>query len=256
VAALGLKMTDLFADAPQGKQWYHVHATIPKTAAPEAPRSTKEAGARESQGPQTLEVFCAARRLDKAFLEKAVKVTEEVVDGRPAIVYPAASGHRVKFLDSKAPKYRWKEKGGKPYWYGLSRAKAHGNACLYLTNGEVSVWAADAEGISACCTLGGEGFIPPPGMVAELADAGFQKIRVVFDLDTPGRKANGESPAGRRLERREGFGTTVNVRLAWGLRRPTPARRKESFQGPRSLATTPGGCTTWPGDEAIFDRGA
>jgi KaiC/GvpD/RAD55 family RecA-like ATPase len=176
VAALGLKMTDLFNDPL-------------KTARCEALRSTKEAGARESQGPQTLEAFCAVRKLDIEFLEKTVKAREETIDGRPAIVYPVAGGlHRIKFLGGTAPKYRWKEKGGKPYWYGLSRAKTHGNACLYLTNGEVSVWAADSEGVPACCTLGGEGFVPAPEMVKELADSGFERIRVVFDLDEAGRK--------------------------------------------------------------------
>jgi hypothetical protein len=69
VNALNLRMSDLFdTPARPEKQWYHTHATIPKTAAPEAPRSTKEAGAREShKAPKLSMAFARPGGLTRPF---------------------------------------------------------------------------------------------------------------------------------------------------------------------------------------------
>jgi putative DNA primase/helicase len=189
VAALGLAMPDLFNDPPKAKEWFHVRTTLPKTAAPEAPRSTEEAGARESQGPQTFATFCATRKLDPARLASRWKVKEAVHNGRPCLTYPTALGvDRVKYLDDQKPKYTWTAKGGRSHLYGLRAAKAHGGPVLHIVNGEPSTWGCDQEGVAAVCLCGGEGAAPNESLIQELKASGFAQFKVVYDLDSAGKK--------------------------------------------------------------------
>jgi hypothetical protein len=176
VAALGLRMTDLFNDPP-------------KTARYTGQGLTKETGARESQGPQTLATFCATRKLDPARLASRWKVKEAVHNGRPCLRYPTALGvDRLKFLDGQKPKCLWAESGkGKAHWYGMGAAKSHGGPVLFLVNGEPSVWACDQEGVPAVCACG-EGVTPNESLIQELRASGFARFKVAYDLDGAGKK--------------------------------------------------------------------
>lgn len=134
-----------------------------------------------------FEVFCRERRLDIDRLLKA-GVREVLFRGRPALRYPTpCQVDKIKFLDREKPKYSWAGPGGCACWYGLRKAKALGGSLVYLVNGEPAVWACTQEKVPAVCLCVGEGAVPTPELVAELHEAGFTRVLVVFDVDEAGR---------------------------------------------------------------------
>lgn len=170
VRSVGLEMSDLFADSGQG-------AALPQSA-PEL----------------TLEEFCRRRKLDKSRLMMRWQVREVEHRGRPALEFntrPDGPGtptiKRYKYLDRRGDREKVWWKGGHMHWYGLGAAREHGDP-LYLVNGEPSVWACDQEGVAAVCLCAGEGTPPSREMVSELRRAGFESVRIVYDLDKAGRE--------------------------------------------------------------------
>jgi putative DNA primase/helicase len=150
-------------------------------------------GGRPATPGELLARFCRARKLDQAQLVTQFGIQATAHRGRPAIAYTTSLGiGRLKFLDSKKPKYQWQGRGGTAHWYGFAHAlgPAAGNAdqdLVRLVNGEVSVWACAQEGVPAVCLAAGEGTTPTPELVADLARL-FHKVDVIYDLDAAGRK--------------------------------------------------------------------
>lgn len=135
-----------------------------------------------------LESFCTERRLDLEYLTTVWGVKECVFSGRPALRYTTPTGiDRIKFLDGETPKYRWAGSGGTKHWYGIKTSIRLGGP-LYLVNGEPSVWAAQQRGIAAVCLCAGEGAVPSRALIKQLKEAGFNAIRIVYDLDQAGEK--------------------------------------------------------------------
>ena len=171
IEALGLSWTDLFNDPP-------------KTTHSKGHRATKPT----LTLPKTLKDFAKQRCLKPSTLEK-FKVEIKDHKGRTALIYPTAlEVDRVKYLDGKKPKYFWDGKGGKIHLYGINGAKKTGGSVLYIVNGEPSVWACAEAGVPAVCLCAGEGTLPPPEIIEELKTLSFSELRIVYDLDEPGRK--------------------------------------------------------------------
>jgi hypothetical protein len=126
----------------------------------------------------TLESFAAA------------KWREEIIYGRPALVYPVQSGTRVRFIDEKGG-YSWIGDNTGNCWYGLSRARtlAYEAALpLVLCNGEASTIAALAKGVPAFAGVGGEGAINE-AMLEQLVREWKGQVLIAFDCDEKGREA-------------------------------------------------------------------
>jgi hypothetical protein len=150
---------------------------------------------RDDVSPPRLEDFARTRSLNvETWRQFGVHPVVEY--GRPALQYPTSVGiDRLKYLDGRKPKYRWRSKGGHLHWYGLRAALASlhaGASILYVVNGEPSVWACPQAGIAAICPCGGEGTPPTAAMVEELAGALRElgrpiAVRVVYDADLAGR---------------------------------------------------------------------
>ncbi|MGD1149122.1 MAG: hypothetical protein ABR961_14370 [Thermoanaerobaculaceae bacterium] len=137
-----------------------------------------------------FEMFCRERRLDRTRLATVWRVNETTHHGRPALCYPTRIEiNRIKYLDGCKPKYAWEKTGGSAHWYGMGEARrlAAGRDLVFLGNGEPGIWAMSEAGVPTVCTCGGEGTPPSPAMVAELRDAGFRRVRVIFDRDDEGR---------------------------------------------------------------------
>jgi len=147
-------------------------------------------------GPTTLEAFAGARRLDSVQLRATWGVRKGHRNGRCGLIYPTTTGvDRIKYLDGAKPKYQWLKTGGTAHWYGLERAAELASRApdaeqrsVVMPNGEVSVWACSQEGVPAVCLCAGEGTPPTPELVAELKAAGFDTVKVVYDLDNTGRR--------------------------------------------------------------------
>lgn len=138
--------------------------------------------------------WCLGRKLDRRAIVDRWQCCLLAWMRRPAVSFPVPTGDRIRFLDSGANKTTWRTRGGKPCWYGLAEALGFADAAtVYLVNGEPSVWAAQQAGVPAICTCAGEGIIPEPGLLAQLAEAlvrrGAERIAVVYDLDAVGRAA-------------------------------------------------------------------
>jgi len=137
----------------------------------------------------TLPGFCQQRALDQRALVAKWRVREVQYKGRPALQFPTVLKiDRVKYLDGRKPKAEWTARGGGAHWYGLTSARTLPGP-LYIANGEPSVWSAQQAGVAAVCLCVGEGTLPTPEHVQELATAmaGWQ-VYVVYDLDLAGRK--------------------------------------------------------------------
>jgi hypothetical protein len=171
VGALGFSLRDLFVVQPRSPN--------------ESTRTSKGFTA-------NLDTFCAERKLDRRQLIETWRVREQMFDGRPAIVFPTATGiDRVRFLDGNEPKTKWAERGGKAHWYGLPEgstlATGTGDAVLYIVNGEPSVWACSQSRVAAVCTCAGERADITNERLNELRQSTFSVIRVVYDHDETGR---------------------------------------------------------------------
>jgi hypothetical protein len=69
----------------------------------------------------------------------------------------------------------------------MAEAEEIGGEVLNIANGEVSVWACIQSGVPAVCFAAGEGTRPTDDMVQRLAESGFKRFSVVYDLDKSGR---------------------------------------------------------------------
>jgi len=135
-----------------------------------------------------LETFSRERYLDSNYLEARWGCRVNIVDGRPALVYPTAIGiDRVKYLDKAGSKYRWLKSGARAHWFGLEQAKEHGGEVLYIVNGEVSVFACDYEKIPAVCAFG-EATKLSSELLQELRGTGFSTFNIIYDRDKAGRE--------------------------------------------------------------------
>jgi len=151
---------------------------------------------RAGVAPPRLEDFARARCLSPETLRR-FGVRPVVESGRPALRYPTPVGiDRLKFLDERKPKYRWKSRGGRSHWYDWDCALASvraGASVLFLVNGEVSVWACAQAGVAALCACGGEVARPTPDMVEQLATTLREvgrpiALHIVYDADAAGRR--------------------------------------------------------------------
>ncbi len=137
VAALGLRMTDLFAPRSGGRG--EGGSSIP-------PRNS--ATVQHPPGGCTLSEYASAKRLDEATL-RALGVSEVSLLGRPAvrIPYRDAEGHEVAVRFrvglSGGDRFRWR-KGSRPTLYGLERlGEARRTGSVSLVEGE-----SDAQTLS------------------------------------------------------------------------------------------------------------
>jgi hypothetical protein len=134
--------------------------------------------------------FSFVRSIDRKTLERfQVREGEHGTPPRPALIFPTATGkQRVKYLDGEKPKAGWIGTGGRAHWYGLPAAlEVLKGERLYIVNGEPSVWAAAQAGVPAVCSAAGE-LAPGTDMILELAKADVERVAVVFDRDSAGRK--------------------------------------------------------------------
>ena len=146
---------------------------------------------RVSSGPgrtSPLAAFCLDRKLDSSRLIENWGIQEVTFGNRPALRYPTPCGiDRIKFLDSRKPKYYWAGSGGKRHWYGLDQALSLKIETLYIVNGEPAVWACHQSGVAAVCLCGGEGARLPADLIDQMRhvlkhNPSIEKIRVVYDV--------------------------------------------------------------------------
>lgn len=136
----------------------------------------------------TLAEFCHRRKMDMRQLTETFQVVETTYMDRPALRFPTRIGvDRIKYLDRGQPKYGWAGTGGKAHWYGLGAAIKLAGRFIYIVNGEPSVWSCAQAGVPAVCMCAGEGASPSDEMIAVLGQQGVKSVRVVYDLDEPGR---------------------------------------------------------------------
>jgi hypothetical protein len=137
----------------------------------------------------TLDDFARQRHLDPGRLRAVWGVVETRHNGRPALQHPSGCGvDRAKYLDGKKPKATWTGKGGRAHCYGMKTAKKIEGNTLYIVNGEPSVWAATQADVPAVCFCIGEDTAPSDEVIAELREAEFRRIVVVYDRDDAGRR--------------------------------------------------------------------
>lgn len=110
--------------------------------------------------------------------------------GRPALAIKTQTGTKYRFLDGNEPRYL---KAGPPCWYGLDRAIQLANGQpLVFCNGEASTVVAQAHGVAAATTTGGEGSKlsakHKERLLAELKAAYTGPILVALDCDDTGRE--------------------------------------------------------------------
>ena len=108
---------------------------------------------------------------------------------RPALAIKTQTGTKYRFLDGNEPRYL---KAGPPCWYGLDRAVQLANGQpLVFCNGEASTVVAQAHGVAAATTTGGEGSKlnakDKSRLLAELKAAYTGPILVALDCDDTGR---------------------------------------------------------------------
>jgi len=165
--------------------------------------------ARDAQSAQTLRPYrnlaeyAAAQGGDAEDFE-AAGWRETTWQGRPALVYPTASGDHLRFIDGQKPKYKPANTGYTPCWYGLSRAvelaRGRGDDYIVITNGAPSVVVGQSYGIAAAAVIGGERKLSP-AMLAQFESAWDGGVVIALDCDATGRKAAAEIAAqfaGRR----------------------------------------------------------
>lgn len=140
---------------------------------------------------RNLEHYAQMKNIPVKAFEDAGWYNRDVY-GRSAVVYPTATGERVRFLDAGTPKYmplkRDDETGTRlDCFYGLERAiQMSSDNTIYCVNGEASVIVCHHYGIPAFCVTGGEKPFAQH-LIEELVSKWQGVIAYVPDNDDKGR---------------------------------------------------------------------
>lgn len=117
--------------------------------------------------------------------------TETTYQQRPALEFPTRTGIRYRFLDGESPKFKPRDVGYAPCWYGLQKAAHLASATaqpLVICNGEPSVVVAQHFGLPACAITNGESKNIPDHLLDELCAAWQGAVVVALDCDDTGRR--------------------------------------------------------------------
>lgn len=139
-------------------------------------------------------------------------------DGRPALMYPTATGNRWRFTDGQKPTYD-SPSGYRRCWYRLAEAielARLGSGPLILVNGEASTIAGQHHGYGAVAVAGGtEKPSIPADLLTELRSAWQGDIIVALDSDKDGWIA---APQLAEQLQASGFNArAVNLGGSWGF---------------------------------------
>lgn len=112
---------------------------------------------------------------------------EESYNGKPALMFPTATGKRWRLLTELKGVYR-SDDGYQRCWYGFKHLDTIDHDVIVLGNGEPSIVVAQHFGVPALCVTGGEKALPD-NLIQQLRGKWTGAIWIAFDCDKAGRTA-------------------------------------------------------------------